>query len=107
MIKIERKEKKNKRITAANLEAGNVFSPTGTAEPYLFLGYDAQDVGLDETTVSTRLVNQEGAIEEALTDDLFAYKVIYCFTENTIKCIYEQSEVVVYDAVLQIAPKLI
>jgi hypothetical protein len=41
MIKIERKEKKNKRITAANLEAGNVFSPTGTAEPYLFLGYDA------------------------------------------------------------------
>ena len=27
---------------------------------------------------------KEGAIEEALTDDLFAYRVIYCFTENTI-----------------------
>lgn len=107
MIKIERKEKKNKRITAGNLEAGNVFSPTGSVEPYLFLGYDAEDAGFTEKQVCECMVNGEGYIENALTDDLFSYKVIYCFTENKMKCIYDQSEVVVYDAILQITPKLV
>ena len=107
MIKIERKEKKNKRIIAANLEAGNVFSPTGSVEPYLFLGYDAEDAGLTESAVCQKMVNGEGYIENALTDDLFSYKVVYSFSDNQIKCIFDQSEVVVYDAILQITPKLV
>ena len=107
MIKIERKDKKNKRITAQSLEAGNVFSPLGSVEPYLFLGCDAEDFGFSEEAVVKLLITEEGSVGDSLAEDTYCYKVVYDFGTNLIKCIFEQSEVVLYDATLQIAPKLI
>lgn len=107
MIKIERKDKKNKRITAQSLEAGNVFSPLGSVEPYLFLGYDAEDINIPEGRIVELLITEEGSVGDSLADDTYCYKVVYDFETNQIKCIYEQSEVVLYDATLQIAPKMI
>ena len=107
MIKIERKDKKNKRITAQSLEAGNIFSPLGSVEPYLFLGYDAEDAGIPEDKVVEMLITEEGSVGDSLAEDPYCYKVVYGFGSNMIKCIFEQSEVVLYDATLQIAPKMI
>lgn len=107
MIKIERKDKKNKRITAQSLEAGNVFSPLGSVEPYLFLGYDAEDAGIPEGRIVEMLITEEGSVGDSLAEDTYCYKVVYDFGTNMIKCIFEQSEVVLYDATLQIAPKMI